>query len=164
MWLRDAVPKDIPGIRTITYGYDTHLKDSKSFKSIYDIALTFAQRLTAVWLPSKPIVFIAHSLGGIILKQALVILARSSGQDLPISRMKGLLLFGVPNGGMATEELIAMVDEDPTKELVSNLSPGSQYLETLDSYFNSLQYTRKFHVMSFYETKTTNTIIVSHPI
>ncbi|KAF4541095.1 Small s protein [Lasiodiplodia theobromae] len=52
-----------------------------------------------------------------------------------------------------------MVDEDPTKELVSNLSPESQYLETLDSYFNSLQYTRKFHVMSFYETKTTNTII-----
>ncbi|KAL1648461.1 hypothetical protein SLS58_002216 [Diplodia intermedia] len=165
MWLRDGLPKDTPGIRTIIYGYDTHLNDSTSFKLIPDIALELVNRLTAVglgWISSKPSVFIAHSLGGIILKEALVILAPSCGEEPSIlGRIKRILLFGVPNDGMETDQLISMVNGNPTKQLISNLSPGSEYLKTLDKYFSNLQYTRKFPLFSFYETKTTQTVKVS---
>ncbi|OJD31723.1 small s protein [Diplodia corticola] len=165
MWLRDGLPKAIPGIRAITYGYDTHLNDSTSFKSIPDIALELVNRLTAVglgWLSSKPTVFIAHSMGGIILKEALVVLAPTCGEEPSIlGKLEAILFFGVPNGGMETDQLISMVNGNPTEELISKLSPASDYLKTLDSYFSNLQYTRKFPVISCYETKTTQTVMQS---
>lgn len=67
MWLRDGLPKDLPSVRTIIYGYDTGLTESRSFKSIHDIALKLVNRLTSVgfgWLSSKPTIFLCHSLGG----------------------------------------------------------------------------------------------------
>lgn len=166
MWLRDGLPDDIPGIRTITYGYDTHLSESKSFKSISDIATTLVTRLTAVGfgqVSPKPMVFIAHSLGGIILKEALVNVALRSGQGPSIiGRTRGLLLFGVPNSGMETAQLISMVKGDPTEELITDLSPKSRYLSHNDTQFSIIQNAKGFPVISFFETKTTKTVQVSY--
>lgn len=162
MWLRDGLPKDLPGVRTITYGYDTQLSASKSFQSTYDIAMALVNRLTSVgfgWRSAKPIVFLAHSLGGIVLKEALVILAPSSGHETSIlEKIKAILLFGVPNAGMETAQLKTMVKGDPTEGLIQDLSPRSKYLLQIDSLFSGLQYTRRFPVISFYETKTSKAV------
>jgi hypothetical protein len=76
MWLRDGLPKDLAadGARVLTYGYDSQLFQNKSFQNIEDIASTFQKALSAVRgtdnnVMPRPIVFIAHSLGGIVLKE-----------------------------------------------------------------------------------------------
>lgn len=165
MWLRDGLPKDLPSVRTIIYGYDTGLTESRSFKSIHDIALKLVNRLTSVgfgWLSSKPTIFLCHSLGGIIFKQAMVILAPSSGEGPSIlGKLKATFLFGVPNAGMETTQLRTMVKGEPTKDLIEDLSPRSRYLHQVDSLFSGLQATRKFRVLSFYETQTTKSVLVS---
>ena len=39
MWLRDSLPKDLPGIRVLIYGYDTQLQNSKSIQNTSDLGL-----------------------------------------------------------------------------------------------------------------------------
>lgn len=80
MWIRDTLPVYLPNVRAIIYGYDTKLVKSRSFQSIAEIAGTFRDRLLPMRHSTsspRPLVFLAHSLGGIILKKTLVALADS---------------------------------------------------------------------------------------
>lgn len=110
---------------------------------------------------SKPVVFLAHSLGGIILKEALIILASISDQEYSIlGYLKLVVFFGVPHNGMSTERLISMVKHQPNEDLVRDLSPGSSYLFHVEERFNGVHIQREFRVVSFYETKTTRAVQV----
>ena len=39
MWLRDSLPKDLPNLRVLIYGYDARLEKSQSFQNTYDLGL-----------------------------------------------------------------------------------------------------------------------------
>ena len=78
LWLRDFLPADITDARIMTFRYDSTVAFSKSVAKIEGKALEIlnhlsAKRSPAGGGPSKPIVFISHSLGGIIVKKALVL-------------------------------------------------------------------------------------------
>ena len=78
MWLRDALPHQItqegenkPYARVMIFGYESSLSQSQSMQNLEDIATSFRSallELTSAAAP-KPIMFIAHSLGGLIVKQ-----------------------------------------------------------------------------------------------
>ncbi|KAI0601118.1 hypothetical protein F4775DRAFT_607246 [Biscogniauxia sp. FL1348] len=163
MWIRDCLPDTFPGIRAIIYGYDTTLHNSNSFKSIKDIALTFAESLESCsWhLPSgKPLVFVAHSLGGIISKEAFTLLARREDTGKVIlDRIKGGIFFGVPSSGMVTSHLHAMVKGQPNIGILEELSTQkADYLQRLDDQFSGLISTRNMQMCWAYETKTSPTV------
>jgi hypothetical protein len=76
MWLRDSLPHDLtyndrPMARVLIYGYESSLPRSKSFQNLEDLATSFHATLLALAGTStvRPIIFIAHSLGGLIVKQ-----------------------------------------------------------------------------------------------
>lgn len=77
MWLRDALPYRVTGednrplARVMVYGYDSSLPQSESFQNLEDLgtALHTHLRRLAVTSALRPIVFIAHSLGGLVVKQ-----------------------------------------------------------------------------------------------
>lgn len=48
MWLRDSLPKDVPGARVFTYGYDSVIPNSRSFQDLEALASTFRQKLVAL--------------------------------------------------------------------------------------------------------------------
>ncbi|KAI1171637.1 hypothetical protein F4777DRAFT_564930 [Nemania sp. FL0916] len=102
MWIRDALPKRLGGIKTIIYGYDTKLDESRSFQNIPDLArelINCLQTYGCNLQPAKPIVFLAHSLGGLVLKEALVQLYYYSNKDYEslLYLVRGVVFFGVPN-------------------------------------------------------------------
>ena len=77
MWLRDLLPKRIPRARVWTWGYDsrTHTRshrDHLTVKTLYDhgrelvFDLDGARRECGTH--QRPIIFVAHSLGGIVVK------------------------------------------------------------------------------------------------
>jgi hypothetical protein len=75
MWIRDSLPMRLPTVKVFLYGYDSTITNSTSFQNIEDLASTFINMLQAYDLicpSSKPLVFLAHSLGGVVLKQALI--------------------------------------------------------------------------------------------
>ena len=97
MWIRDGLPKDLKGTRTVIYGYDTKLHDSQSFQSISDLAGELINQLQAYGWASrsaKPVAFLAHSLGGLVLKEALIQLANSTDEAYKslLSIVRGIVI------------------------------------------------------------------------
>lgn len=92
MWLRHFLAEDLPQCRTMIYGYDSSLgPESKSIHSIPDYTDSFLEELKkarttdearalectlgvytnicAVQEKERPIIFIGHNFGGIIIAQ-----------------------------------------------------------------------------------------------
>jgi hypothetical protein len=163
MWLRDALPPDVPSIRTILYGYDTTLGGSESFQTIQDIAISFVALLATARpavLSTKPMLFLAHSLGGIILKHALLEMANSEPRRYIFDGVRAVIFFGVPHKGMEIKHLRAMICDQPNGTLVSDLSSESSYLRILDDQFSGLAL-QSVRVFSIFETKQSPTVRVS---
>lgn len=78
MWLRDTLPNGITSgdrkriARIMIYGFNSRLVNSDSFENLEDLSTTFHSHIRTITYDDsfKPIVFIAHSLGGLIVKQA----------------------------------------------------------------------------------------------
>jgi hypothetical protein len=164
MWIRDALPKSLPNIRPILYGYDTTLVNSNSFQSTLDLALGLLSQIKANgWSSptSKPLLLLAHSLGGIVLKQALVSHANQIRHDDPLwNAIKGAIFFGVPNLGMKQSHLMAMVDGQPTETIVADLSVDSEYLCQLDENFAGIACLQRVQLYWAYETRKSPTVKV----
>lgn len=156
MWLRDQLPNDFKNMRVMTYGYDTALFDSESLQDIDDLARTFITHLKTIGraeISATPLVLLAHSLGGIIVKRALSYLAASGeAENFMLSKVKLLLCFGVPNQGMHIEHLLAMTKGRPNDIIVNSLSTTSHYLEQIDKSFSGIAIHRSIRLVSAYET------------
>ncbi|KAI4157359.1 MAG: hypothetical protein LQ342_008341 [Letrouitia transgressa] len=75
VWLRDYLPDDVPNIRVLLYGYDTSLLRNKSKDSIEDLGRRFLELIQAFRTDNasrRPVIFIGHSLGGLLIKEALL--------------------------------------------------------------------------------------------
>lgn len=78
MWLRDALPHDLtwetsdcPMARVMIYGYESTVAGSNSMQNLEDLATSFHTSLLGLprGLTTRPIILVAHSLGGLIVKQ-----------------------------------------------------------------------------------------------
>ncbi|KAK7215375.1 hypothetical protein V2G26_003378 [Clonostachys chloroleuca] len=165
MWLRDALPFSIPGVRSFIYGYDSKVLASHSFQSISDISTGFILALkNGGWNlnSKKPIIFIAHSLGGIVLKDACVQIAeaREATTACILNNIQGAIMFGVPSLGMEQSHLLAMVEGQANETLVQDLSRGNgnNYLRQLRGRFDGICFTRQARIIWAYETVESPTI------
>lgn len=74
-WPKDLLAKDFPNARVLTYGYDSQV--TKFFKGpanqsgilAHGESLMRALEVQRRGCRQRPIIFLVHSLGGIILKQ-----------------------------------------------------------------------------------------------
>jgi len=77
-WPRDFLPSDLAGIRVLTFGYDAYITKlgrvaKNSLRAHSTVLLsTLASHRQPPGLEKKPIIFIAHSLGGSLCKDALL--------------------------------------------------------------------------------------------
>ena len=158
MWLRDRLPQDVPKLRSLIYGYDTQLSKSRSFQNLDDIARSFIESLKEIRrsLSSfKTLILLAHSLGGIVVKRALVLLGNESGDEgrKIFNSVKGLVFFGVPHKGMETSHLLAMVTEQPNEDFIGRtLSQDSKLLSELDEQFADIAFRLNDNIRFVYET------------
>jgi hypothetical protein len=175
VWLRDFAPKDIPQARFITYGHDTAAIKSDSDQGIRELAHTLLDRLAIFRrrtnTQQRPICFVCHSLGGIVLKEALVISNKATGlmhRELHevMRNTHGLVLIGVPNLGLRYEQLWTILGGETNESLVRELlvrSDGepSQFLNVLTKEFSDIAIDRQapFEITSYYETLRSPTIV-----
>ncbi|GME48380.1 protein serac1 [Neofusicoccum parvum] len=159
MWLLDALPRDLTGVRVLIYGYDTQLTGSKSFQNINDLGTKFRTDLKVVRGEEKrPLVILGHSLGGIVAKQSIIQMPSGDPSDqATLKSIRGLLLFGVPNRGMATESLLPMVEGQPNRPLVDALAEGNGTLRAQADGFPAAFAFRDAEIVAFYETSQSPT-------
>jgi pimeloyl-ACP methyl ester carboxylesterase len=108
MFLRDRIPTDLSRIgvraRIFSYGYDSAVVFSKSVATIDQAAIMLLSRLLGKRRTSeekgRPIIFIAHSLGGLVVKQAMIqAWTRNEYYNDILENVKGCLFLGVPHRG-----------------------------------------------------------------
>jgi hypothetical protein len=95
MWLLDSLSEEFPYAQIMIYGSDTKLPGNKSVQNLEDLAegllstmITLRKRSTTLnsgrskdptaWVErqrfsSIPLIFIAHSLGGLIVREVMII-------------------------------------------------------------------------------------------
>jgi hypothetical protein len=130
---------------------------SESVQTIDDLALSFTQQLYSIgrsFVSAKPLVFLAHSLGGMLLNRALVEMANSNDKEtFMLESVCQIVFFGVTNQGMKTSHLRSMVEGQPNAELVETLTVGSAYLSKPTERFAGVSRLRTMRIISAYGTK-----------
>ncbi|KAF8515486.1 hypothetical protein BU17DRAFT_93476 [Hysterangium stoloniferum] len=167
LWLKDLLPERLPNARIVTYGYDasTGSQSSRIDETLYGHAQNLISRIALLrdgtTTTTRPIIFIAHSLGGIILKFALIHANQCNESHLPhhkkiMMATIGILFFGTPHQGAAvalsaSQMLLVRlpVDQNTGHTLLRNLAINSEMLEIQLSLYNGIS--ACFNTKFFYE-------------
>ncbi|KAI0439883.1 hypothetical protein F4803DRAFT_529566 [Xylaria telfairii] len=173
-WLRDLLPKDLPGVRVLSWGYDanTHSSDRASCQYLYDHALELVSDLTRkrklTQSFERPIIFVAHSLGGLVVKSALIH-SDAARQDALYEHRSiktstyGVIYIGTPHQGGNGVQLgrvlvnVASIFIAADDRILKHLERDSEWLQQQLSQYNPIsnQFVTKFA----YETYQTPTIL-----
>ena len=164
MWLRDLLPSDLPGARIMIYGHDTQLQGSHTFQDLEALATTLRSSLQTMQDSSKAnrqtrLVFIAHSLGGIMVKEAIIQMKRDKNGQALLDSIYGALFFGVPSQGMEIASLIPMVQGQPNEALLRSLDKESQLLRNQCREFSKAFDSQTSQIVCFYETEESPTAV-----
>ncbi|KAF8849682.1 hypothetical protein BDZ45DRAFT_555301, partial [Acephala macrosclerotiorum] len=167
MWLRDSLPSDLPGARVILYGYDTQLHGSHTFQDLEAMASNFRSDLATLAprdssnsrAQTIPLIFIAHSLGGLVVKETIIQMKRDKNHQAALQSIYGALFFGVPNQGIEIASLVPMVDCQPNQALLHSLGKESQILRNQCREFPKAFDSFKSEIVCFYETEMSPTAV-----
>ncbi|CAG7850953.1 SubName: Full=Related to tetratricopeptide repeat domain protein-Neosartorya fischeri {ECO:0000313/EMBL:CCA75073.1} [Serendipita indica DSM 11827] len=120
--------------------------------------------------PRRPIIFIAHSLGGIVLKQALglchseTVGSKNDFRDILVST-HAVLFFGTPHFGVKGVELLQTMNRllsvhlKTTKVIVRNLKENSSALDNIQRLYTSAS--KEIETVLFYEIVPYNSATIA---
>ncbi|KAK0624326.1 ribonuclease-like protein p/mrp subunit [Immersiella caudata] len=180
-WLDDAdmLPKDLPNCRVLTFSYPATVANVLG-KTSSDRILQHAQTLVAELVADReledatqrPIIFVCHSLGGIIVKRALVYSASRTAQRIEHLRSifvstYGILFLATPHDGTDKAKVASfarkLVDScmpnklvDTSPQLVEALATGSEVLQEITDNFTPLM--KRFCLYFFWEQNKTDLV------
>jgi len=161
-WIKDYLPQDIPDARILNFGYNARAAFGNTTAQVIDHAKDLLSSLLDKREEEierrRPLIFIAHSLGGIIVKQALA-WARIEPQYRCLEEMTiGILFFGTPHRGTEKAaygailaKIATTVLNKPNPSLLNALQTNSNELMRLSSEFKFRL--AQYQVVSFYELK-----------
>ena len=162
LWLQDFLPIDIDVPRVMSFDYNAAAAFGNTTAEILDHARSHLGSLVArrgnEAEAGRPIVFIAHSLGGIVVKQALVIAHAEAGYDSIKTSTRGVFFFATPhrgsdfaNYGKVLATAATRLSNSPAPKLLAALKSNSTALSDLTTQFANLP--RNFQISTFYELK-----------
>ncbi|KAI0834641.1 hypothetical protein F5Y06DRAFT_278520 [Hypoxylon sp. FL0890] len=152
-WPRDFLKDDMENARGITWGYDANIANAFSFasqESIFGHAEALLIDLSN-WRKNitRPIIFICHSLGGLVVEKALVksFMERDTPKILRLGLIHdntlGVVFMGTPHRGSSVEETYGELAvkvaygalRQPNRQLLQTLKRDSHILEDLRTSF-----------------------------
>lgn len=170
-WPEDLLARDFPNIRILTYGYDSnvthYLKGAANQMTITQHARTLLQKLVdeRVDQPNRPLIFVAHSLGGLLVKDAIIESQRCTPKTLHravFENCHAMMFFGTPHQGsnladwgLLLSNIVKALGSSTYKGILSQLRPDSEKLDILTRDFNSIldSDVKRIEIYSFQEGK-----------
>jgi len=177
-WPQDLLPDSDSGItkaRIATWGYDADVVNKRPFNVVSNNTIeqhaanlcTDLANARGGDKASRPLVFVVHSLGGLVVKTALLHANESRTQSMThlsavVDSTAGILFMGTPHRGSEQAQwggILASVlgyAKQDNAELVKRLNKEEPRLVILQERFAKLLETRKeanrpIHVTCFYE-------------
>ncbi|KAI0529825.1 hypothetical protein GGR58DRAFT_525850 [Xylaria digitata] len=165
---------DIKEARVLTFGYNSNFGrgSGKSKMSMLDFAkdLLYDMKYAIdeapmrnsenLHLGERPIIFVAHSMGGLIVKEAYM-----QGQNDPayseiIKTISSMIFLSTPHRGTNLAETLNRILRvsfvGNPMQFIAELSAGSQTLQKLNEQFRHIA--PRLEVVSFYETRPTSMV------
>ena len=159
-WPKDWLPSDYPNIRVIGVHYESFFSDwfstcpveNDDKRSLEVQSAAIKKKLEECGVGDRPIVWVAHSLGGLITKRMLSISKEDDSNFL--SSTKGAVFYSVPHLGspVANRTGRARFVLFPSKE-VSEVEENSEKLQQLHQDFMELAKQFKIDCLDFGESK-----------
>ncbi|KAK3688801.1 ankyrin repeat-containing domain protein [Podospora appendiculata] len=166
---KDGLARDFPKARVLLYMYESAWTGPLKVKQFMsNIASTLLQGLNSKrdHCPRRPIVFIGHSMGGLVIAKAITIAdARHDLYPVMFETIAGCLFFGTPFGGAAAAAAAHMFSQignffdvtEPSK-LLDLMKPDDEALRELKDDLVRLagKLNPKIDLFCFYETHETD--------
>ncbi|XP_038253802.1 protein SERAC1 isoform X6 [Dermochelys coriacea] len=129
----------------------------RSRKSIAYRSNELLNKLRAAGVGDRPLVWVSHSMGGLLVKKMLVGASKNPEMDKIVNNTRGIIFYSVPHHGsqLAEYSMNAKYLLFPSVE-VKELSTDSPALKELNDDFLSFAKDKKFPVLSFAETLPTH--------
>ncbi|KAI3393016.1 hypothetical protein diail_4895 [Diaporthe ilicicola] len=162
-WLPDEA--DLSTARILTFGYHAHFSSKKEQTSLTlnDFATDLLFRMkydeeTEERLGQVPIIFVAHSMGGLIVKKAYIHGLMNDEYKGIVSKIKAVLFLSTPHRGTDLADILnkilsGSVFGHSPKDYVNELTKKSPTIDELNEQFR--HHASKLQIFSFYETLTT---------
>jgi hypothetical protein len=179
VWIRDLLPKTITVARVLSFGYDAsassfcgaNCEDTIQKHAHTLVALLQADR-NMEGCDHRPIVFLCHGLGGILVKKALIYSAsRTSAQVAHLYTIfvstYAILFFGTPHNGIYIGDWLALEsiqNQRQSSGISSALKMGRESKSALDGDTKNLKMIidqfapliKQFHIYFFWEEVQTD--------
>ena len=182
MWLRDLLPSKLPGARILAWQYDSDVTNARHLmrSTLYSNADALINELSDIRQRTKsakrPIIFLGHSLGGLLIKSALIRSAvdRLEDNSKPGAIRQstyGIIFLGTPHRGSASDSLGTILRSiaaayTSQESLLKSIEKESSWLEMQLEQFKSIS--SKLPTCYCFETRLTRysrgTSIVRHLI
>lgn len=101
LWLKDFLPAQLPNARILLFGYNSNVAFETSISGVRENAVNLLNRLVnkRANTEERPIIFVAHSLGGIVVKRALVEATLDDSYKRICDATFGIAFFSTPHHG-----------------------------------------------------------------
>ncbi|RPB13466.1 hypothetical protein P167DRAFT_115662 [Morchella conica CCBAS932] len=164
MWLRHYFSQDIPNYRTMIYGYNSNLT-AHAIHTTQDYSKGFLEELIKARKTEqekrRPLIFIGHGFGGVIIVQSLVRAKESepgSDQSHIFPSTYATIFFGTPHRGLVVDDIRASLEEESSRHaLLDSIEKGAGLLEAELSRF--IDYCSDIRIVNFYETGQTRKLV-----
>ena len=163
-WPGDLLPKDCPRARIMVYGYDTkisNLTGGANQSSVFSHGRDLLFALDRKEDQNQPLVFVAHSLGGIVVKEMLSRSSTSESQALRriVERTAAVIFLGTPHRGSTelaalgewARSLVSAFRIATNASILDTLGLKTSDLERVQETFSTLWHTHDFRVKTFQE-------------
>jgi hypothetical protein len=148
-WPKTLLPSELEDARILVYGYDAYVvrKGVATSTRLADHAANLvgdlARDRTQCGAPSRPLIFVAHSLGGLVCKKAILISQNNPESHLRniFEHTKGVIFMGTPHKGSwlaywanLSASTLGVV-KSVNRSLLMTLQQDDQLLESIQSDF-----------------------------
>ncbi|XP_054877460.1 protein SERAC1 isoform X2 [Poeciliopsis prolifica] len=163
-WPKSWLAADCPNLRVLSVEYDSHLSDwmancpaDNQRKSLAYRSRELLNKLKLAGVGERPVVWVAHSMGGLLVKKMLLDAADDPDLQGLLKNTKGIMFYSVPHHGTFMAEYSVNVRYllFPSIE-VRELCKDSPDLRSLNEGFLNIAKENEIKVLSFAETQPTN--------
>ncbi|XP_039982015.1 protein SERAC1 [Xiphias gladius] len=163
-WPKSWLAADCPNLRVLSVEYDSHLSDwmakcpaENQRKSLAYRSRELLKKLKLAGVGERPVVWVAHSMGGLLVKKMLLDASEDPDMQGLLKNTKGIMFYSVPHHGTFMAEYSVNVRYllFPSIE-VRELCKDSPALRNLNENFLNIAKENEFKVLSFAEMLPTN--------
>jgi hypothetical protein len=154
--------KDIPGLNLYTLGYSASIfaRWARKEMALHEQAIATLDLLAAYDIGSRPIIIIAHSLGGVLAKQLIRFGSEAASPAFKaISNNCRLVVFiATPHTGSSLASILEFFVPHLISNSIALLQSGGSQLDDLNQAYRNIASEKGIRTVTYYETHKTKKV------